>query len=272
MSALNYLVITAIAWVIIFIAVYAWKRSFAKAFFAASTLLTIAVVVLAAFTYQDVKDLQQKFLSEKKLFLLSQSGAPLDSASVPSEADILAAFSVTDISQGQAEFLNQEDLNAVKSAPSFENLTFAGGGDYYKVLIFHLEPLFAQVPQTLSYQDIGFPKEQVKSFITSSSPRDDFLDVAGPKLLGDISQMSPQLRESILSQLGSDAEFKSQIFGLVLSLAIENKGPAFILESFHDGTIQVIPETISFKLVKGMPSSFIDLAISKVTERAEPQG
>ena len=61
------------------------------------------------------------------------------------------------------------------------------------------------------------------------------------------------------------------MFAALFAKAVDEKGPGFVIESFNQGRIRMAKETLTFKLIKFMPASFINDAAERMAGNVEEE-
>jgi len=184
-------------------------------------LLIIALLVVGAFYFvTDVADLQMKFNTENKLFLLE-----LDD-------NIVGAFSIKGEEQPEVLF----DIGRFKNfAPEKADAMING---YYKIIVIHWDT-FDSIKE-IDLDGIKLPLTQIESILKSSNPR-QYL----PENARQLFSTDDSLKGNLFLFLFSESNKQSNLITLYRS------GDAdFYPETMSLKVIRWIPESILNRLVK----------------------
>ncbi len=93
--------------------------------------------------------------------------------------------------------------------------------------------------------------------LNSSSPRDVFADYLLLTAKDVPEQYEDYYREKQKKQMESDNEVRGRAFIFLISQAMGTKGPLFIINGYKEGLITIYPETILFRCIRLVPTSYI---------------
>lgn len=206
-------------------------------------------IALAFIVISDISEFQERFIAEDKLFILDING------------NIRGAFTVSPfVGQKDAPFhpIDQNslyDMTELYIGQDYDQIL----GDRYKLFIFH-EKAFDSV------EDVNFNKRSLRrketiKLLKSADILNDFESGAGFPY--------KELTEAI-----DEGSLRYYLFARLVFTPLEERGPMYLIEEIKKGNIEMYPNSITFRLLKKIPLSFIepiitDEAIEKVTASAK---
>jgi len=140
-----------------------------------------------------------------------------------------AAFTVT--GKNPAEIV--EELSTIKK--QYED------SSYYKVLLFTWESF--ENLQEVEFNGEKLSRPEIKQILESDNPRQLLSEKSGLPI------------EAVNQAYATDDMVKGDLFG---NMAATAAGEESIIMAIKDGRVKVIPETISFKLIKILPDSTVE--------------
>jgi len=199
-------------------------------------LLVIFALAFGFFIYQDASDIKKNFISSNKLFLLVD------------EQEILTGIIVT---ENQTFFIEENQVNEYENYfkdKDYESLLGANN----KLLLLNLDILGEKKGYELFDKNIS--REKLFDIFRSEEP---YKELTVNEIKG--------------SEIEKDkTKFKGYIFEKIFADdLIKPKNPFKILILYKQGHLTVYPETIFFKFVESIPTSFVDKISDKITENIE---
>jgi len=178
----------------------------------------ILLIVGTVIIYKDIADISDNFLVEEKLFVLVMN------------KEVTASFSI----KGTEPAVIIEDLTNIKALP-YKEL------GYYKVLLFSWESF--EDLQEFEFGGEKLTRIQAKQILESTNAM---------QTLADISQIPIGAIEEAYK---TNDMLKGDLFGNMASAAADEES---ILMALRAGRVKIVPETITFKLIKILPMSIIE--------------
>ena len=241
------LLVFIIAAVVIIILV----KKILKAVFLILALFLVIILILGFFVYRDVVDLQKNFGTQNSLVLMD-----LDDEIV---AGVIGSFS----GEEATPIWDIGDYNAKYMAGDYDGLL----GQNYKLIVFEEE----------AFDDVGgiviIGKEYSSNFIISllrsGTPIDDYVD--NEMRIQNLPEAEEKIAKRELRRqiTYSNTEFKSVLFGALLGKAMEDQGFIFILEQYREEDVMIYKETLTFKLIKTFPMSFVKGLVEKGKDKVQ---
>ena len=238
-------IITIIILIVIAIIIFRIVKTILKAVL---TVLVLGFLLTAFFgflTYKDAVWLKDNLEGQPKLMLLQDN------------KKIVAGFVATDFGE-EAELLTISQV--AEHQNSFKKQ------DYKKMLGTNQEMFiidrkaFGLVDEKVNFNGKELSKNFLYSVLKSNDPINLYRGETG---------INPAL-----NGISDSVEFKSQVFAVLFSEAIEKKGTLFIFSEYKKKNIIAYPETAVFKFIGLIPTAFIDkmfeeakdIAINKVNQ------
>lgn len=219
--------LTGILILVSVLGLFAVYRIIKKVFKILATVILVVSIVLGLLTillYQDVQELQEKFPTENKLFILEL------------DEEIKAAFIVG--AEG-TEPIFIEDLSTMNKANKIKDYPTMLG-DNYILFLYKEKDITAK---KINIVDQDFEKEFVIQMLKSNTPNDLFR-----KRLDEINGRG----DFVIKGAETDNEFKALLFS---ALFLEQQ------DSFLDQakTIFVYPQITAFKILKYIPTRLTNI-------------
>ncbi len=180
-------------------------------------LYFILIIVGTVMVFSDAADLRDNFLKEDKLFVLEMNN------------EATAAFTVK--GTDPADIIT--DLTNIKAVP-YEDL------GYYKVLVFTWD----------SFETIDSVPFSGRTLTRAEAQQ--IMDAAEPRAL--LAQQSDVPIAAVNQAYVSDDMVRGDLFANLASAAADEES---VVVALHQGTVSIVPETISFKLIKILPLSIV---------------
>ena len=190
--------------------------------------------------YADFQDITQNFESGKKaIYILNDN-------------EILLGMEIT---QEGYKSLTKEDLAQLEKEDKNSLLK-----DNYKILIIYEEFMYNHLPKSFTLKDLSPAK------ITLN--KQDVINIIKGGSIEEIVKQNTNLENTIISKTVEEQVNKEEIKLQIIALAVMNileNNPEAIISGFKDGTIEIYPETIIFKIVKSLPESFLTKIMYETT-------
>ena len=212
------IIIIIIAIALFFISFWIIKKII-KAIFLATAVLAIVLVVTGYFVVQDVNDLQENFQTSPKLILLVDNNT------------LLTGFS----SDASAEPIKSSEIEAIRQAVQQENFK-AIPQEYYKTVVYSKESLESLNDIKIKIADRELTKEQAMRVV---------LDV----------QFATAMSKELF--INNAEELRVFVFSTIINDYFTGEQGNNFINGLQQGTIMIYPETITFKLIKVIPSGLI---------------
>ncbi len=221
-------IITIIIFIVAVIIIFKIVKTILKTIFVILIIGFLVTAMFGFFTYKDSVKLNEGLESQSKLMLLQDN------------EKIIAGFVAID-SEEEAEFLTiskvAEYQNSFKKQEYKKML-----GNNYKMLIIDLKA-FDLVDEKVSFNGKELSKNFLYSVLKSNDPISLYRSETG---------INPAL-----NGISDHVEFKSQVFAVLFSEAIDQSGTFFIFSEYKKQNIIVYPETAVFKFIRLIPTAFI---------------
>lgn len=135
-----------------------------------------------------------------------------------------------------------EDIGLINKQKDKEIL-----GDNYKLFVIDLNFYEQTLPETVTYNDYNLKKNGILNTLRSQNPNQEFAALVN-KPVESINKKPNELKLELA--LGS------------LDYLMKNKGKIIVIEGYKSKQIRVYPETMLFKLIKIVPSTYINKYIT----------
>ncbi len=215
-----------------------------KIFFFISILLLVFVLSFGIFIYQDVVDIKENFVSSNKLFLLEDNNEILTGIIIIGDETV---------------FIDENQVNTYTNylqEKDYESLL----GDNYKFMLVKLD-ILNELKDEYEMLDETVTKEELFTIFRSEEP---YKELAGKNPEGKVTINDQEI------DAANKVKFKGLLFGVVLANdLIKSKNPFKMLIYYKKNYIEIYPETILFKFVKSIPTSFVSKISAKVTINIE---
>ncbi len=232
-------IITIIIFIVVAIIIFKIVKTILKTILIVLILSFLVTAIFGFFTYQDAVELKDNLETKPKLMLLQDN------------EKIAAGFIITDFEE-EAEFLTINQI--VKYQNSFKKQDYKKMlGDNYKMFIIEIKA-FDFDDEELDFIGKKISKNILYSVLKSNDP------IA---LYKSKTNVDPSLYG-----ISDPVEFKSRVFALLFSEAIEKRGQFFIFSEYKKKNIIVYPETTVFKFIKLIPTFFIKNMFEKAKDSA----
>ena len=197
---------------------------------AAKTIVAVIVLGIvvggAVWIFWDINDLRQHFYQDEKLFILDIDGKAA------------GAFSLG--SDGVPNIVT--DLRTIRSAYPDVMLV---RGNYYKVIVL----TWPVVAQDLELSGFSATQDEIKTALLSENPTQLFID----KMVARYGQGAyGQVKLQADTLYPTHDAFASTVFALLASKPLSS--PNLIFMGMNQGTVLILPETITIKILKILPS------------------
>ncbi len=206
-----------------------------KGFIYITTIFSIFIAVLGFFVYQDITDLTQSLPIEEKILLLQDSD------------NILSGIQFKEINMNDLPVVfSNEQLNVYSeqySNSEYDKML----GDSYKLFI--LKDGFFDDITSLSLGQFEISKDEALDVLAAKDAGNLLLKIYATKLGVD-----PSL---ITLDLGSSDQVKAMVSLGLLQEKMKG-GVSVLFNEFTQGKVFVYPETISIKLLKYLPASYLE--------------
>ena len=230
-------VIGLMVFIVITVLIFIVVKKVMKALFLVLSVFLIISLILSFFIYKDVVDMQKNLAERESIVLIDINGAIV--------TGVIGSFS----GKGLSLISNISDYDEKYASDDFDSML----GQNYKMFVFK-EKAFADMEEII-ISDKEYSSEFIISLLKSNTPIDDYVE--NEVKVRDISNnlfLQKELRKQITY---SDAEFKATLFGGMVSKAIEDGGFVYILSQYKSKNAVIYKETLTFRLIKALPLSFI---------------
>lgn len=232
-------IITIIIFIVVAIIIFKIVKTIIKTILIVLILSFLLTAIFGFFTYKDAVELKDNLETESKLMLLQDN------------EKIAAGFVTTDFEE-EVEFLTISQITEYQN--SFKKQDYKKMlGNNYKMFIIELKA-FDFDDEELDFIGKKVSKNLLYSVLKSNDPI---------TLYKSKTNVDPALYG-----ISDHIEFKSQVFAVLFSDAIEKRGQFFIFSEYKEKNIIVYPETAVFKFIKLIPTSFIKNMFEKTKEKA----
>ncbi len=249
-------IITIIIFIVVAIIIFKIVKTIIKTILIVLILSFLVTAIFGFFTYKDAVELKDNLETKPKLMLLQDNekiaaGFIITDFEVQDNEKIAAGFIITDFEE-EAEFLTINQI--VKYQNSFKKQDYKKMlGDNYKMFIIEIKA-FDFDDEELDFIGKKISKNILYSVLKSNDP------IA---LYKSKTNVDPSLYG-----ISDPVEFKSRVFALLFSEAIEKRGQFFIFSEYKKKNIIVYPETTVFKFIKLIPTFFIKNMFEKAKDSA----
>ena len=232
-------IITIIIFIVSAIVIFKIVKTILKTILIILILSFLLIAIFGFFTYQDAVELKDNLETKPKLMLLQDN------------ENIIAGFVITDFKK-EAEFLALSQITKYQN--SFKKQDYKKMlGNNYKMFIIEIKA-FDFDDEEFDFVGKKVSKNLLYSVLKSNNPIGLYKSETG---------MDPAIYG-----ISDPVEFKSQVFALLFSEAIEKRGQFFIFNEYKEENIIVYPETAVFKFIKLIPTFFIKNMVEKAKDSA----
>jgi len=243
-------IILIILLIIFFLVIFKISNSIKRAVFFTTSLISLAIIILGIFVFVDAAEFKENFPTSENLLMLEEDNS-------------LAAGFYMQFSAGSQPSLITEDKLLIQNQYFKENNLEAIKGESYKLFIINKQAL--DTVDKIPFGEKTFTRQQTFDIINSENAIDDFLDIYFTDIPFDQKSL---VKEQFLTgiKIKDDTEFKAMLFALLVSSAMEEKGPLLIFEEYKENNIQIYPETTLFKFIKKVPQSLLEKVVKLAGE------
>ncbi|MBS3110262.1 hypothetical protein J4227_07070 [Candidatus Woesearchaeota archaeon] len=223
------------------------------AYIAANAVIFVAIALLAFLVFRDLSDLQEKFPVEQKLFLPMHND------------EYCGAFTARSLDESIV-YLGEQELSALQGKIT-ANGVGSLGSEYYKVILIKSDALAGT--GSFVTEDIALTESEAFSILDSPSPISTYVELYLGKEFGQDydAQLAGNIESEIHEIYPNGCAFKGAIFRAMFGSAMQSHGGIYLVTEYKKGNIQFYPETISFSLIRLIPTKiFIPLARSLVED------
>ena len=214
-----------------------------KVIFFISILLLVFVLAFGFFLYQDAMNIKEN-LASNKLFLLVDNDEILTGMII---ADNEPVFIDENQINEYTNYLKEKDYEAIL-------------GDNYKLFLVSLD-ILNDLKGEYEILNKNVTKDELFNIFRSEEP---YKELTGKEEKKKIKADDNEIDSN------DKIKFKGFLFMTVLSNdLIRTKNPFKMLLYYKKNYIEVYPETILFKFIKIIPTSFINKMVTKVTANIE---
>jgi energy-coupling factor transporter transmembrane protein EcfT len=201
-------------------------------------LIILVLAILTVIVYKDMDSLRKGFAEENNTFFLYENNKlytavtlrPLTNLNL--SIDSFKYFTKEEISQSEGE-LNNKNYAALLS-------------NNYRIFLF--KPVVINKPYNLDLL-IAMNEGDLLNIIMSDDP---FL-VFAEKTQEKYNLTAEDLKAGFKDIYGSEEKFKGYLFAALLANYFQKQEPGELVRNLKEKTIQVYPESISFKIIKYLP-------------------
>ncbi len=215
------------------------KKKF-LAFLAANLIIFLAMAALTYYVYQDLHEMQARLPVEQKSFLLMHRGK------------LIGGFTAISIDDSIA-MLDEKDINDIRQ--------YAESHDYdkmldsnYKIIIIDSDALAGF--GMLELDNFAISEDEFFAMLDSDDAIATFVEMSQRRQFGDSADpaLAEALRQSLKASTSGEAQFKAQMFAMAFGARMQKEGVWYMLDEFKAGNIIFYPETITFSLLKTVPT------------------
>jgi len=219
-----------------------------KTFAIIGGVIAVGLIVVASLLLMDALDLQKKFRTEDKKFLLDI------------DHRIEAGLIVGNVQgfEKQETFTFLEDiyqLNDYYIDEKYDELL----GDSYKLFIFK-RAAFSDIDE-IRFGAVDLKTADAFKIIESFDEREEFSRITGVNM-------------AFIEELYTDDnQFETFLFARLVFSSLEQKGPIWMVKEIKKGNIVIYPKTITFVLAKVIPdSTFEEMLSEEQVEKIKKEG
>lgn len=201
----------------------------------ALVVIGIGLVVFSLLFARDFNNVRSNIDNSSMLILLQNDG------------QITAGFETQGLSSADVTFFNSSQIRSIQTMITSNNMEGVLA-DRFRII--QITPIvFEPLENTITTENKAYKKEFLIKLLESHTPVDYYVE----QMHSDMSGMNKKI---IASTLGDPIELKSQFFALMFQKIYEQKGIVYILVEYKQDHVTVYPETISFKTIKRLPTSY----------------
>ncbi len=215
-----------------------------KVFGVFTLLLLIAISAVGFMAVSDAREFSRRLPSEPNAFLLADEG------------EVLA---------GARNLMHEESPSPMKAeaVESYENYISQNDyesmvGDNYRVFVVSFDT-FNSLDNNTKIGDAGatITVKKAKTLLKAESSRKKLIeDALSSKAVPE--GYEEQARKMAEDRIPSESELRSSLFLLLLSAYADLEGPSFIISGYREGSIEVYPKTMLFRVLKIIPEPAIN--------------
>jgi hypothetical protein len=218
-------------------------------------VIIVSLTAVGYLVYKDVKGMGQGFAEEEKLCLLQEKGEVLLATVIHGSNSTEFFTAVTGSDLQRIESLYQS--NKMKDLR----------GDYYRVFVFDMDFFGKGLPDIIAWDDeelgnLSMPKSTALTILRSDDPLSIMTDwmVSQDDSLRQLPEESARnmAREQLLKDLKTTEDLRSAVFFISLNSVVEDKGPAYLVKEYREGTLDVYPRSIVFWIAREAPGLIVD--------------
>lgn len=230
-------IIVLITIAIIFYILYKVFNSLLKTIVSLSLILLVVLALLGVFIYKDINNIKTNRNKPTIMFL--------------EDDELIAGMTLQKDSQ---TLFSQDTIDNYNVQKPKERL-----GTNFKIITIKMEFIEDAPFTTIQDKDLNMriQKEEIINTLKSQTPMEYFLTKA-TNLPGEALDLTKQ---DILDKVKGETEFKAALMNMVLKTIMEKKETTYIIKSYKKGRIKIYKETITFKMMKFIPSSLMAKAI-----------
>jgi len=191
------------------------------------------LILGALWVISDVNQLRAHFYNDNKLFLLDIDGG------------LAGGFTM------DASGIPQPLGNLTEMRNEYPDLAMMQG-DYYKVIVL----TWPVVADDINMPALSASKEELREALLSNTPKRLVINKTAERLG---TQVLPEIREQVDAIYPTQDAFRSMVFAILATKPLSD--PQAIMDGYKAGTVRVWPETVTFKLIKSLPSGLTNWMI-----------
>lgn len=226
---------------------------FLKGAFKFGLRLAVIIAIIAGLLYllPDLQNVQRKFPSEAKLFVLDRNGT-LVGGFVSNGTDTVLVQSLAELQEQHAK----GDRAGMR-------------GSYYRLVIVK-EAALADVEEAYILKNVSQTGNQLRALLVIENPRDALAGTLANRI--GIPSAAAGIREKLGEYFPTDDALRSHVFAALTEQA--QHSTAWLALAINKGDAQVYPESVAFKLLKQIPTRMlkwfsIKAIKAEVSERLE---
>lgn len=230
----TFFIISLIIFVFLAALIIILVKKILKVIFFIILISLIFILAFGFFIYKDVGNIKENFTKSDKLYLLIENEQVLTGIIIGEETIFIDEIQVNTYN----DYLKKKDYNSLL-------------GNNYKIMFVKLDIL----NEKDNYEILNktFSKEKIIEIFRSEEPFKEFAE----------NKLDKEVKEDRI-------KFKGFLFATILvNDLIKSKNPFKMLIYYKKGYISIYPETILFKFVKSIPTSFVNKISAEVITNIE---
>lgn len=224
------------------IGVYLSTRFLSKTFKVITKLLLLLIAILiliTAFVYKDMSELRRGFITKNNTFFLYKDNQLYT-------AITLKPMTTTNLSLNSFEYFTKEEIKRAEQDLNNKNYKTLLRNNYR---IFIINPRLLKKNYSLDF-GITLHEEELLSIIRSN----ESFKVMAMKTQQHHNLSIDDIKKGFENSYGSEEKLRGYLFAGLLTNYFQKQEPGELVRSIKANQLVVYPETISFKVIKYVPS------------------